>query len=77
MAKKQYASSARGKRAEKSARHMPDRALDFSDIPESTEEELRTARRVGRPTIDDAKVLIAIRIRPSLLAKIQKAAKEA
>ena len=56
---------------------MPDSAIDFSDIPESTDEELRTARRVGRPRMDDAKVLIAIRIRPSLLARIQKAAKEA
>jgi predicted DNA binding CopG/RHH family protein len=54
---------------------MPDSAIDFSDIPESTDEELRKARRVGRPRSIDAKLLIAIRIRSSLLAKIQKAAK--
>ena len=55
---------------------MPDSAIDFSDIPESTDAELLKARRVGRPRIGDAKILIAIRIRPSLLAKIQKAAKD-
>ena len=54
---------------------MPDSAIDFSDIPESTHEELRKARRVGRPRNSDAKLLIAIRIRPSLLAKIRRAAK--
>ena len=53
---------------------MPDSALDFSDIPESTDEELRKARRVGRPRSKDAKLLIAIRIRASLLARIRKAA---
>jgi predicted DNA binding CopG/RHH family protein len=56
---------------------MPDSAIDFSDIPESTDSELLKARRVGRPRIGDAKLLIAIRIRTSLLAKIQKTAKEA
>lgn len=54
---------------------MPDRAIDFSDIPESTDRELRKAIRVGRPKGSDTKLPIAIRIRPSLLAKIQKAAK--
>ena len=55
---------------------MPNSAIDFSDIPESTDEELSKAKRVGRPRMDDAKLLIAIRIRPSLLAKIKKAAKQ-
>jgi predicted DNA binding CopG/RHH family protein len=55
---------------------MPDSAIDFSDIPESSSQELRKARRVGRPRMSDAKLLIAIRIRPSLLAKIQKTAKD-
>jgi predicted DNA binding CopG/RHH family protein len=54
---------------------MPESSIDFSDIPESTDEELRQARRVGRPRSRDAKLLIAIRIRSSLLVKIQKAAK--
>jgi predicted DNA binding CopG/RHH family protein len=55
---------------------MPDKEIDFSDIPESTDQELRRARRVGRPKQADAKLLIAIRIRPSLLARIQRAAKK-
>jgi hypothetical protein len=70
-----FASSVRGRQVARSAKHIPDRAIDFSDIPESTDEELCIAKRVGRPGSIDAKLLIAIRIRSSLLAKIQKAAK--
>ena len=55
---------------------MPDKGIDFSDIPQSTSRELREARRVGRPRSSDAKLLIAIRIRSSLLARIRRAAKE-
>ncbi len=74
MAKKQYASSARGGRAAKSGRHIPHREIDFSDIPESTEEELGRARRVGRPKTGKAKQLIAIRIDPRLLAQLRRLA---
>ena len=76
MAMKRFASSARGRRAERNERHMPDSAIDFSDIPESGDHELRKAERVGRPRIGDAKQLIAIRVRPSLLGKLRKAAME-
>jgi predicted DNA binding CopG/RHH family protein len=55
---------------------MPDSAIDFSDIPETTDEELGRAKRVGRPRSRDQKLMIAIRIRSSLLAKIQKVAKK-
>lgn len=74
MAKKQSASSARGKATAKSAKHMPDREIDFSDIPESTDEELKRARRVGRPATGNAKQLIAIRIDPKLLSALRKLA---
>ena len=78
MARKQFASSARGRQAAKSARHMPDRPsdnqLDFSDIPESTDAELKRARRVGRPRTGRAKQLIAIRIAPRLLAQLRRLA---
>ena len=50
---------------------MPDSKIDFSDIPESTGEELRRARRVGRPRTGNAKQLIAIRIAPRLLAQLR------
>ena len=53
---------------------MADRQIDFSDIPESTDKELRRARRVGRPSRRTAKQLIAIRISPKLLASLRKLA---
>ncbi len=53
---------------------MPDSKIDFSDIPESTGEELRQARRVGRPVSGSAKQLIAIRIAPRLLAQLRRLA---
>jgi predicted DNA binding CopG/RHH family protein len=47
------------------------------DIPETTAEELKRARRVGRPATGKAKRLIAIRISPRLLAELRRlAAKE-
>ena len=75
MAQKQSGSLARGRRVGKSARPIPDSQIDFSDIPESTDEELRRARRVGRPTAGrPARQLIAIRIAPSLLTQLRKLA---
>ena len=74
MARKRFASSARGKRAAKSAKHTSDREIDFSDIPESSDEELKRARRVGRPKSGNAKQLIAIRIRSQLLAQLRRLA---
>ena len=68
------ASSARDKRAVRNAGHIRDREIHFSDIPESTSNELRRARRVGRPRIGNAKQLIAIRIRPQLLARLRRLA---
>jgi len=74
MAKKQFASSAPGQRRVKSARHTPDNKLNLSDIPEATDEQLRRARRVGRPATGSAKQLIAIRIAPRLLAQLRRLA---
>ena len=53
---------------------MPDSRIDFSDIPQSTEAELKRARRVGRPRTGAAKQLIAIRISPRLLAQLRRLA---
>ena len=50
---------------------MPDRRIDFSDIPESTDEELQRGRRVGRPRAAQTKQLIAIRLAPALLARLR------
>ena len=74
MARKRSVSSARGRRAVKSARHISDAPIDFSDIPESTDTELKRARRVGRPRTGQAKQLIAIRISPGLLAQLRRLA---
>ena len=62
MEKKRSGLSAHDKRAGRSAKHIPDSQIDFSDIPESTDEELKRARRVGRPKSGSAKQLIAIRV---------------
>ena len=53
---------------------MQSRRIDFSDLPESTDEELKRARRVGRPKSGNAKRLIAIRIAPRLLAQLRRLA---
>lgn len=74
MAKRQFASSVQGERRTANVRHISDRNIDFSDIPESTPEELKRAKRIGRPVTGQAKQMIAFRIAPSLLAKIRKLA---
>jgi predicted DNA binding CopG/RHH family protein len=55
-------------------RHIPDSQIDFSDIPELSDEQLRRMRRVGRPATGLAKQLIAIRLSPRLLATLRKMA---
>lgn len=74
MKKKSSESSVQGKRAAKSAKHIPDLEIDFSDMPEATDEQLKNAKRVGRPKTGDAKELIAIRISPKLLERIRRLA---
>ena len=74
MAKKRFASSALARQAAKSAKHISDSHIDFSDISESTDAELKRARRVGRPKTGNAKQLIAFRIAPPLLARLRRLA---
>lgn len=74
MAKKQPALLVRDERRSVNAKRTMDSDIDFSDIPESTEEELKRAVRIGRPSTGKAKHLIAFRIAPGLLAKIRKLA---
>jgi uncharacterized protein (DUF4415 family) len=74
MAKK-FGSSARGERAGGSARRTR-RKIDFSDIPDSSPEQLATMRRVGRPPIGkEPRQLIAIRVDPSVLESFRKEAR--
>jgi predicted DNA binding CopG/RHH family protein len=75
MAKIKSGSSAQDKRTAKNAKHTPDSKIDYSDVPESTDEELSRAVRVGRPTSSNRKQLIAIRLAPSLISRLKKIAK--
>jgi predicted DNA binding CopG/RHH family protein len=74
MARKRFVSSPRAVRARKNAKPAQNERIDFSDIPESTDEELKRARRVGRPKSGNAKQLIAIRISPRLLGQLRRLA---
>lgn len=74
MKKKSSVSSALDKRAAANVRHMSDSQIDFSDIPELSDEQLSRMRRVGRPVTGMAKQLIAIRLSPDLLAALRKMA---
>jgi len=55
---------------------MSDSKIDYSDIPELTDQQLKQARRVGRPRTGNAKRLIALRVAPALLAKLRKMARK-
>lgn len=74
MKKKPSELSAQGRRVVKSVKHIPDAQIDFSDIPEATDVELKRMRRVGRPASGMAKQLIAIRLSPTLLNQLRKMA---
>src|SRR5437764_11930713 len=74
MTKKRSVSSVRGRQRQKNAKYMPDSKLNLADIPEATDEQLRRARRVGRPVTGNAKQLIAIRIAPRLLVPLRRLA---
>ena len=74
MTKRQSVSSAPGSRAAGNGKHIPDGEIDFSDIPEMTADEMKRARRVGRPRTGHAKDLIAIRISPRLLQQLRRIA---
>src|SRR5262249_51006284 len=74
MKRKRSGSSAPDRQAGKSVRHIPDSEIDFSDIPEATDAELRRARSVGRPASGTAKQLIAMRLSPRLLSQLRRMA---
>jgi uncharacterized protein (DUF4415 family) len=72
---KRSAPSARAVRAGANARRTT-RGIDFSDIPEASEAQLRRMRRVGRPPLGDAaRRLIAIRVDAGVLEQFRKEAR--
>ena len=73
--RRQSGSSARGARVAANARRTR-RKIDFSDIPDSSAEQLKAMRRVGRPPLGDGpRQLIAIRVDPGVLAQFRKEAR--
>ena len=76
MTKKRSGLSAQGKRHAKSVKHISDSEIDFSDIPELSDAQLKNVRKVGRPKSDNPKQLIAVRLSPSLLQNLKKLARK-
>ena len=72
---KRSGSSARGVRVAANARRTA-RRIDYSDIPDSSPEQLRAMRRVGRPPLgDEPRQLIAIRVDLGVLDQFRKEAR--
>ena len=74
---KRSASSARAERAARNERRTVVRSrIDFSDIPELSDLQVRAMRRVGRPPIgSQARQLIAIRVDPEVLSRFRAEAR--
>ncbi len=69
---KRSALSARGGRAAKRGRNTRAEKIDFSDVAELTDEQLKRVRRVGRPPFGrSARELIAIRVDPEVLRSLR------
>lgn len=54
---------------------MPKRKIDFSDIPELSDTQLRGMRRGGRPSLGRApRKALSLRVDPDVLEKLKKTA---
>ena len=54
---------------------MPKRRIDFSDIPELSDEQLANMRRVGRPPLGQAaRTAISLRVDPKVLSRLKATA---
>ena len=72
---KRSASSAPAVRVAANARRTRPK-IDFSDIPDSSPEQLSAMRRVGRPPLGDrTRQLIAIRVDPGVLEEFRREAR--
>lgn len=71
------ASSAHGERpGRKGPGRRARRRIDFSDLPETSDDQLPSMRRVGRPPLGDrARQLIAIRLDPAVLERFRQEAR--
>lgn len=62
------------KRTKKRKKHIKEK-IDFSDIPELSDDQMRSMKRVGRPPLgESSKLMIAFRIDPEILDAIRKLA---
>jgi uncharacterized protein (DUF4415 family) len=78
MGRKSSGSSQRVARAKKSAKSTHDRKIDFSDIPELSDEQLAVMKPLGRPLLGSGpRKLIAVRIDPTVLEQLRKEARKA
>lgn len=63
-----------GKRTKKKSKLTKEK-VNFSDIPELSDEQLQSMKRVGRPPLgESSKLMIAFRIDPAILEAIRKLA---
>lgn len=54
---------------------MPKRKIDFSDIPELSDEQIASMRRVGRPPLGrSARTAISVRLDPEVLSRLKASA---
>jgi uncharacterized protein (DUF4415 family) len=75
MARRKLGSSVPGRRAVKSAKDIRDSQINFSDIPELSDTQLKSMRRVGRPPLGKAtKQLIALRLEPQMIEQLRSLA---
>ena len=73
--KKSRELSAREGQVAKKGKSTEERKIDFSDIPELSDKQLSTMRRVGRPPLgDQPRRLISIRIDPKILDWVRSTA---
>lgn len=78
MARQRSESSAQGKRAAGKGKRMQRHKIDFSDIPELGEAQLKSMKRVGRPPMGSAtKLLLAVRVDPEVLEALRILAHDA
>jgi uncharacterized protein (DUF4415 family) len=56
-------------------RNMKDKDIDFSDTPEITAEQIKTAKRFGRPLKQDKKQAISIRLPKVTIEKLRASGK--
>jgi len=77
MAKKSSVSSVRGKRVKKNVKYIPDREIDFSNIPELSDRQLASMKRLGRPLLGNApRKLISVRVDQGVLSQLRQEAKK-